>query len=175
MAVPVFGCNAYAGLMTTETATQNRTTVRITPVDIDTRLTLCHAYMDVVFSRHDTAEAGQAATEALAEAGRYSDRCSSRTPVLAPVGAPHPVLRRAAWLIRESGWEQNGWTGEDGSMCVLTAIRIVTAGDDAAHNDAVCTLTDRIRADLGIDRASVPVWNDSPTTTFHDVMRLLGG
>lgn len=161
--------------MTTTTATHNRTPVRIPPVDIDTRLTLCHTYMDVVLSRHGVAEAHQDAAESVAEAGRYTDRCSSRTPVLAPVRAVHPVLRRAAWLIRESGWEQNGWTGEDGSMCVLTAIRIVANTDDHAYNDAVCVLTDRIRADLGIDRASIPVWNDSPTTTFHDVMRLLGG
>lgn len=145
--------------------------------DIDTRLMLAAIFMDVrTCSDPAVREARQAASDAIAEAGRYSDQAGRLEAVTRQPEAPcdASILRQAADIIRARGWAQRDYTADNGSVCILQAIHTVTGGPGTASGSALDTLRDRIRREFGEDPSSVPVWNDRPGRTVADVLRILG-
>ncbi len=167
--------------MTTATFTQQAAApaeLAPVPMDFDTRLMLRGIQMDVTLSGMDgVTEAHAAAIDALAGAGTYSDQLKRWQPVTAAPEAVRGagVLRQAAHLIRANGWCQNDWTAEDGAMCLMTAIRVASAGNDSLAASAEMLVLERIRIQFGTGYRSqaVPYWNDQPGRTEDQVLSLL--
>lgn len=142
--------------------------------DLDTRLMLASIGLDVTLDHAADgalAEANAAATAAILEA--------QSTPDPRRDYEPHPVLQRAAQLIRERGWVQGVYTAPGGSLCAMAAIREVLYGpmwayapSDQRERDAAGELMRRIKNDTGV-AFSVPKWNDTRSSEA-DVLRLLG-
>lgn len=132
--------------------------------DFDTRLMLAGVGMDVRLSLHDgVQEAHQDAADATAAADRYSVARlpyeDTRTPV-------HRILARTADVIRERGWVQCAWTGEDGSVCMMMAVSIADTDGNVfidAHEELA-----RRTSPLGPTS-----WNDAPGRTREEVLALL--
>lgn len=143
-------------------------------VGLDTRLMMASIGLDVTMSEavgEHLAEANAAATAAILEA--------QSTPDPYPGYAPHPVLQRAAQLIRERGWVKGVYESPGGRLCAMAAIREVLYGpvwtmapSDQRERDAAYELMRRIKDDTGTS-FSVPAWNDS-RSSVDDVLRLLG-
>lgn len=73
--------------------------------------------------------------------------------------------------LREKGWYKGGFTGPDGSQCVVGASRGIC-------NTQFFSLLEEILRDQYPDRLSgrlrpTPNFNDHPDTTFSDVERVL--
>jgi hypothetical protein len=95
---------------------------------------------------------------------------------------PVEVLRRAKALIEERGW----WRGfyadrESGAVCVRGACMLAGSTDvDFFSDDGWETSPESDQAEAWLSRAlgvpnaeRVAAWNDAPTTTRIDVLRLL--
>lgn len=163
----------------TATITKTPTTTNHGPVaaDIDTRLILAAIFMDVrMGSDPAVRKARQEASDAIAQADRYSDQAGRLEAVTRQPETFRSVsiLRQAADIIRARGWAQRDYTADNGSVCILQAIHTVTGGTGAASEGALDVLRDRIRREFGEDASSVPVWNDRPGRTVEDVLRILG-
>lgn len=165
--------------MTTATETPRAATAAPTKlptpdVGLDTRLMMASIGLDVTMAEavgRDLAEANAAATAAILEA--------QSTPDPYPGYEPHPVLQRAAQLIRERGWVQGVYEAPGGRLCAMAAIREAVYGpmwsvtpSDQRERDAAYELMRRIKDDTGTS-FSVPSWNDS-RSSVDDVLRLLG-
>lgn len=100
------------------------------------------------------------------------ERLRHRRPFLDVTPAEH--LQLTARYITHHGWTQGVlWTGA-GEVCVLGAqLRVLTAGYGTA--ETIRRARQRIGNELGRLGAPMPVdtWNDLPTTSRHDVHRLL--
>jgi hypothetical protein len=100
------------------------------------------------------------------------DRLRGRRPVLDVTPAEH--LQLTARYIAHHGWAQGVlWTG-CGAACILGAqLRVYAAGYGTA--DTIRRARQRLGNELGYTGYPMPVdsFNDLPTTTRHDVHRLL--
>lgn len=98
---------------------------------------------------------------------------------------PKGILKAAARLIRERGWCQGAWEKEGKidlgraiNMCAPLSLDHGTPGDDYwpsvdrrynAHKE----LRHRLGVDNMADMGYVSRWNDLPTRTLDDVLRVL--
>jgi hypothetical protein len=100
------------------------------------------------------------------------DRLRGRRPALDVSPSEH--LQLTARYITHHGWAQGVlWTG-GGEVCVLGAqLRVLAAGYGTA--DTIRRARQRLGNELGYMDHPMPVdtFNDLPTTTRHDVHRLL--
>lgn len=160
--------------MTTATKHLNPSVAAPAAVPLDTRLMLAGIGIDTLMSvaaGEALAEANAAATAAILEAQSTVD--------LRPRYETHPVLHRAAQLIRERGWVQHVYEAPGGRLCAMAAIREVLYGPDWSYRPTdgrergpAEELMRRIKDDTGT-AFSVPSWNDS-RNGVDDVLRLLG-
>lgn len=178
----------YSGIMTTATLDTTKAVTAPAALDFDTRLMLRSIQMDVQLSQsaskldatlsaHDgVQEARDAAADAIAEADRYSAEVSrwEAAQTQPRTFSSNPVLSRAADIIRTRGWIQNGWTDSKGAVCALQAVRLASYGNEAAEQDALAIVMDRIRHDFNEVPRGLPVWNDRPGRTQADVLRVFG-
>ncbi|MEV4872864.1 DUF6197 family protein [Streptomyces syringium] len=77
---------------------------------------------------------------------------------------PTPVaalLQRAHHRLLTGGWCSGALADEDGTRCMLGAIRAEARGDNGLEADAVAVLLDAIRRTFGNDVDSVPTFNDA--------------
>lgn len=174
--------------MTTATAQTTRPTARAVAspatgprsasvdIDFDTRLMGAGIFMDFVLGNHSAVqEARQAVADAIAAADRYSAEAGRLEAATRPPETfrSHPVLKRAGDIVRSRGWHQGSWTGENGAVCALMAIRLAAGGNERTEADAVAVLLDRIRYEFADRASSVPGWNDRRSRTRADVLRML--
>lgn len=72
------------------------------------------------------------------------------------MGIAHELITR--------GWNQGGYWGEDGAVCIGKAAQLQTnfpAALEAVARVIGCT-----------DRFAIPAWNDAPERTFDEVLRV---
>jgi len=148
------------------TATTNRAVTAPAAVDFDTRLTLASAGMDAVLRhRHG---------DALAGARAAAEAALSSVPEPGPEDEPetHPLLARAADLIRVRGWTQGTYESADGRLCAIGALQLAATGElPDSYQDAERVLVDRITREIGREM-TVPAWNDS-RTDVSQVLKLV--
>jgi hypothetical protein len=88
---------------------------------------------------------------------------------------PSEVIREGRNILFERGWHKGGYEGPDGSVCVVGACRAALLGDaclPTSHeqsNDFTAIFDEA----LGGGWREASEFNDSPSTTFDDVIELL--
>jgi len=136
------------------TATAVTTAQTAVTVDLDTRLALSLAGMNVLLGRH------------LTDVEPVEITAPAR-----PVEG-NRILTRAAEQIIRRGWHQGGYEGMGGQVCALAAIdRVAVNGPD--RSAATRLLMDRIEQIHGRRYGSIHAWNDDRETTEQDVLGLL--
>ncbi|MGW0920113.1 DUF6197 family protein [Streptomyces sp. NPDC002755] len=133
-------------------------------VDLDTRLALAEAAMNVRLSNASAAIEVNTAHIPIDPIPRVD-----AAPLLAPATSPCPyrttvatTLWRARNHLADRGWCTGALRDEQGAICLMGAIRVAAPSGRLADN-AMDVLLEAIRRDF--PRAvSVPAWNDSRAT-----------
>lgn len=164
-AVPCYSCN-----MTTNTA-MKQTGTAPTAIDFDTRLAIADAGITARLAHHH----GVALADAQAA---LADAESSILEPETPEFKPHPVLAKAAQIIRKYGWVKGTYGSTSFGMCAMRAIREAVYGPNwlgmvngERENGPVLELLNRIAVETG-QPMSVPHWNDS-REDVSQVLKLL--
>jgi hypothetical protein len=90
---------------------------------------------------------------------------------------PSEIIRASKNVMFERGWNQGGYMGPDGSVCVRGALRIAAFGEICPDVlvDADYRLLDRAERyiRLSVPGRNIAGWNDTPGRTFSEVIDVL--
>lgn len=86
----------------------------------------------------------------------------------APVGelTTREIILRGIEVINNQGWVQGHYSTKDGRHCVMGALRAAVN-----YTQPIMPAVDAIKAVTGC--SSITVWNDLPTTTVEEVIRVM--
>lgn len=141
-------------------------------VDLDTRLDLVDAAMDVLLDHALLAfDVSTAHLPDTAPAPPVAPILPAPEPPPAPSSPLAAVYLGAIQVIRERGWTRGNLRDEHGAVCAVGAIRYAAATSGQA-DDACAHLLDVIQREF-TDAHTVPSWNDQQTSAAP-VIRILG-
>lgn len=82
---------------------------------------------------------------------------------------PAEVLRKAAGILRERGWDQGTYENAAGACCLMGSIYLVSAASDESRACAIAA----VQQVLGSTSRSPTAWNDHPDRTADEVIGAL--